>query len=543
MGNSVFKHSLAAVESSDKISCGRVAFCRLLYCLAVSFFLLATQVQAATVVNASLTYVHFNVQAKGVTVAAACAALGGKQSNYYTANGVTEQLRIISGTMATGCTAYAQIMRTCSAPTVCANSTGFYIAPAYTVFTTSTVTCVAPQVFDPVIFECVNPPPPACPANATPSGTACACNAGFVALNGQCVAACTANASRNATGQCVCNAGFDAVNGQCLAACPINATRNATGQCVCNTGFDPFNGQCLAACPINATRNATGQCACNAGYQPLPVNNQCLPEKLTISLAGLGGEVAPTKTRAATATVVKSDGTAKSGAAVSLNVKLKATVPAGSGAAALSPYSGTSDVYGKLGFIFTAPAVGGTHIVTATCTNCTNEAAGEIVVPGCPVDDLPLITDTEVQLFEDNPDRSDTDRLTPRMGMNAGPPPGALLCLTSAIRNAGGTFSVGSAYRPPAYNQHLIDVWKKWVDELKGEKRPACASLRTKIQGHFQRHKLLVTQQPVRNSLHTQGEAVDVTISLSKAKIDTLANGCDLWRPLPKKDPVHFIHK
>jgi hypothetical protein len=70
-----------------------------------------------------------------------------------------------------------------------------------------------------------------------------------------------------------------------------------------------------------------------------------------------------------------------------------------------------------------------------------------------------------------------------------------------------------------------------------------CVDLKAKIQGHFKRHKLLESQPPVQNSLHTQGEAVDVTISLPPANIDALAAGCQLRRSVPVKDPVHFIHQ
>ena len=148
--------------------------------------------------------------------------------------------------------------------------------------------------------------------------------------------------------------------------------------------------------------------------------------------------------------------------------------------------------------------------------------------------DLPEVTDQEILPFENNPDLSDTARLTPRMQT-------ALSCLQTAA--AAGSPSVGSAYRPPAYNQHLIDVWDKWIYELKEEPDPACADLKAKIQDHFQRHKLLESQPPVPRSLHTLGEAVDVTINLPPANIDALAAGCQLRRPLPVKDRVHFIHQ
>ena len=145
----------------------------------------------------------------------------------------------------------------------------------------------------------------------------------------------------------------------------------------------------------------------------------------------------------------------------------------------------------------------------------------------CPVEALtPYIPD---------PYPLDIGNLTPRMQT-------ALQCLQTAIRNAGGTSSVGSAYRPLAYNQHLRDVWNKW-NELLEETNPACQTLPTDVQNHFRRHNLLESQSPVLNSLHTRGEAFDLTSSLPYANLDALAQGCQVYRNIPVRDRVHFIHR
>lgn len=176
-----------------------------------------------------------------------------------------------------------------------------------------------------------------------------------------------------------------------------------------------------------------------------------------------------------------------------------------------------------------------------TCnTGYKFDAVGGICVPlrECTIPDLPPITDPEVQLFEDNPNLADTTRLTPRMQT-------ALSCLRSAA--AAGSPSVGSAYRPPAYNQHLIDVWKKWREFETDENydQQDCAARKEKIRLHFKTHGLKEKQPPVPNSLHTKGEAVDVTINLPAANIDALAATCHLYRPptLRITDPVHFIYR
>jgi hypothetical protein len=152
----------------------------------------------------------------------------------------------------------------------------------------------------------------------------------------------------------------------------------------------------------------------------------------------------------------------------------------------------------------------------------------------CPIQPLPPITDPIVLLFENNPNRSDTTCLAPAMST-------ALSCLLTAVTNAGGNPSVGSACRPVAYNQHLGNVWDKWHDELLRNNNPACAALRTEVQAHFNRHGMV--RRPARNSLHSSGQAVDVTIKLPSAQIDVLAAQCQLRRPDPVGDRVHFSHK
>ena len=298
------------------------------------------------------------------------------------------------------------------------------------------------------------------------------------------------------------------------------------GQCPANsTGSTTWNG----------TPHWTTTCTCNTGYIPDASKTNCISQQYIISLIGLGGNVKPTETRAAYA-LVTSGGSPKSGAQVTLSLTVAPDddgQPYAAHVGTVSPNSGTTGADGRLNFVFAAPAAGGTHTITATCDSCTNNpVTGTIKVSGCPVLDLPPITDPEVQAFEDNPNRSDTARLTPRMQT-------ALQCLLDRDSTA----TVGSAYRPPAYNQHLIEVWRKWVDQLVENENLACADLKAKIRGHFQRHSLLESQRPVPGSLHTQGEAVDVTINLPAANIDELAAGCQLRRPLPVNDRVHFIHQ
>lgn len=118
----------------------------------------------------------------------------------------------------------------------------------------------------------------------------------------------------------------------------------------------------------------------------------------------------------------------------------------------------------------------------------------------------------------------------------------ALNCLQTAVTDAGGTFSLNSAYRPPQYQAHLREVWDKWK-LLKNNQDPECADLKKKVNAEFTKHGLLSTQRPAAISKHTQGLAIDVTLSLPISQFLNLADGCMLYRPLPQADPVHFIHK
>lgn len=118
----------------------------------------------------------------------------------------------------------------------------------------------------------------------------------------------------------------------------------------------------------------------------------------------------------------------------------------------------------------------------------------------------------------------------------------ALSCLQGAAGAAGGAVTVTSAYRPPAYQAHLREVWDRWND-LRNRRDPECTTLRTEVQQEFQRHGLLLSQRPAAASAHTRGEAFDANWNLpAGVDIDTLAFNCGLHRPFAT-DPVHFIHR
>jgi hypothetical protein len=118
----------------------------------------------------------------------------------------------------------------------------------------------------------------------------------------------------------------------------------------------------------------------------------------------------------------------------------------------------------------------------------------------------------------------------------------------SNVAGVGGTIILKSAYRPAAYQQHLQNVWYKWMKDLRYNRDSACQDLRAQVQDEFARHHLIETQHPVAVSDHTRGLAFDATVELpSHARLgrrhitlDSLARLAGLLRPAIAADPVHF---
>ena len=165
-------------------------------------------------------------------------------------------------------------------------------------------------------------------------------------------------------------------------------------------------------------------------------------------------------------------------------------------------------------------------------------------IPNCSVEPLPEIYDAEAIRFEQNEDGPDTGGLLPEMAQ-------ALEKFRRLVASAGGTFDLKSAYRPLAYQEHLQQVWFKWMRELRFNHQPGCQGLRAQVQEEFTRHKLMPTQMPVTDSDHTRGMAFDAAVSMPRpvrtskrrrggVSLDHLASLAGLRRPDIRRDPVHF---
>jgi hypothetical protein len=162
--------------------------------------------------------------------------------------------------------------------------------------------------------------------------------------------------------------------------------------------------------------------------------------------------------------------------------------------------------------------------------------------PHCSVAPLPEIVDAEAVRFE-NEDGPDTGGLLPAMAQ-------ALEKFRRLVTSAGGTFDLKSAYRPLAYQEHLQQVWFKWMRELRFNRQPGCQAMRAQVEDEFTRHKLMPTQMPVTDSDHTRGIAFDAAVMMPRVvrtkrrrvgvSLDRLALMAGLRRPDIRRDPVHF---
>jgi len=162
---------------------------------------------------------------------------------------------------------------------------------------------------------------------------------------------------------------------------------------------------------------------------------------------------------------------------------------------------------------------------------------------GCKVSPLAEIWDPEALDFENNAETTpaDVNDLTPDTAQ-------PLDTFKEMVTSVGGTFELKSAYRPPAYQAHLHEVWVKWVKELHNNRSSGCRALREEVGAEFARHQLLVRQQPVPDSDHVLGLAFDAAVALprgarlngKRVTVDKLAALAGMKRPTIRRDPVHF---
>jgi hypothetical protein len=162
----------------------------------------------------------------------------------------------------------------------------------------------------------------------------------------------------------------------------------------------------------------------------------------------------------------------------------------------------------------------------------------------CLVEPLPVVEDSEALAFEPAAGSSGLINLAGLTPIAAK----ALGRFERVVASAGGTMILTSAYRPAAYQQHLQEVWDKWMVELRRNDDEGCSELRTEVQEEFARHQLLGTQRPAALSDHTLGLSFDAAVRLPararlkrrRATVDSLARIAGVRRTAVASDPVHF---
>ena len=152
------------------------------------------------------------------------------------------------------------------------------------------------------------------------------------------------------------------------------------------------------------------------------------------------------------------------------------------------------------------------HAISRAILDAELSAARRIrMLAGCKVAPLPEIEDPEALTFENNAESvpADVEGLMTDTAQ-------ALDVFRDLVTSSGGTFELKSAYRPPAYQAHLHDVWVKWMKELRNNRTAGCQALREEVGAEFRRHQLLARQQPVPASDHEIGLAFDAAVAMPR---------------------------
>ena len=161
-------------------------------------------------------------------------------------------------------------------------------------------------------------------------------------------------------------------------------------------------------------------------------------------------------------------------------------------------------------------------------------ARGDLECTACATDSVGTGGITQMDAHVPDPEPLDTDNLTAGTGI-------ALQCLRTAVADNGGSLRVISGYRSQSYQDHLREVWDKY---LTTSAWPAtrCPEVRDNVELEWELHDL--GAEPAVVSAHSSGIAFDARWGTLDpgVGIDELARGCGLSRPLPVSDRRHFVH-
>jgi|GEM_PF-5841418 len=150
----------------------------------------------------------------------------------------------------------------------------------------------------------------------------------------------------------------------------------------------------------------------------------------------------------------------------------------------------------------------------------------------CPVPPLTPITDPAARVHEDGryAAQPDLDNLNSRTQTG-------MACILQRAAGEGIVATITSAYRPAQYQSHLQEVYDKW-QLLKDNAQPECQEVKDAVRREFNKHRVI--RRPVNNSQHSTGNAVDIA-GIPGERADSIAAACNMYRPEPSKDRVHFV--
>lgn len=151
-------------------------------------------------------------------------------------------------------------------------------------------------------------------------------------------------------------------------------------------------------------------------------------------------------------------------------------------------------------------------------------------VDECPVGPLAALTDPvaidhEKRKYEKTPD---LEHVVPEVREG-------LACIVQKVAALGGDAHATSGYRPPQYQAHFVEIYQKWL-QLKDNESEACRKRKQEITAEKNLHKIHIA---VPNSKHPTGLAVDIS-GVPESSADEIAALCNMYRPDPKRDAVHY---
>lgn len=74
---------------------------------------------------------------------------------------------------------------------------------------------------------------------------------------------------------------------------------------------------------------------------------------------------------------------------------------------------------------------------------------------------------------------------------------------------------------------------------LRNNDDPACKGIKASVDSEMKKHRIVITYP---TSPHSSGDAIDIE-HIPPDQADTIAGQCNMYRPLPQKDPVHYLSR